>query len=227
MKYPFFHFDIEQNTDEWNEMRLGKITASAASCLLVGKEDELSVGALTYALEKAAERITNESTKPFFTTVDTERGHEYEILARKKYEQDYYCSIEQVGFIQLNDYVGCSPDGILIKEKKGTEFKCFRSDNHLHYIDLLDKYSKGEIPIYSSKRGEKGLLDKAKWAQLQFSMMVSGYDSWSIGFYNPCNFDKKELVKIDIPRDEETINLLEKQVDMLINEIKRLVNLVK
>ena len=59
MKYPFFHFDIEQNTDEWNEMRLGKITASAASCLLVGKEDELSVGALTYALEKAAERITN------------------------------------------------------------------------------------------------------------------------------------------------------------------------
>jgi len=38
---------------------------------------------------------------------------------------------------------------------------------------------------------------------------------------------KKELVKIDIPRDEKTINLLEKQVDMLINEIKRLVNLVK
>lgn len=226
MEYPIFHYNIEQNTEEWNDIRLGKITASTASCFLVGKEDELSAGALSYALVKAGEIITGQSVIPFFSNDATEHGHEYEPLAREKYNKEKFVEIESVGFVQSSKYVGCSPDGILPNESKGTEFKCFRADNHLHYVDLIDKYKKGEIKLYSSKRGENSLLDKKKWAQIQFSMMVTGYEKWSLGFYNPYNFSESELVVLDIDRDEETIRILKKQTELLISEIERLIKLV-
>jgi len=224
---PIFRYDIKQNTEAWDKIRLGKITASTASCLLVGKDDELGAGALTYAREKAAEIIKGSSVKPFFSDEETERGHDLEPLARAKYEETYFVEVKNVGFVEKGEYVGCSPDGVVPNGNYGTEFKCFREDNHLNYIDLFDKLEKKEIVLYSDDRKIKSFLDKKKWAQIQFSLWVTKFDFWDLGFYNPYGFGKKELVCQRIYPDKKTIKIIEKKTDLLIKEIERLINLVK
>lgn len=225
MEYPIFYTDIEQNTPEWDKIRLGKITASPAESLLVGGE-KLGSGSLTYARLKAAEIIEGRAVLNPFSNIYTEIGHESEQLARMKYETDYFVDVEQVGFVQSSKYVGCSPDGVMRSRKTGVEFKCFRGDNHINFIDLFDQLEKGSIPLWSNKKGEKSFLDKAKFAQLQFSMMVTGFDSWDLVFYNPRNYNDKCLIVKRIMRDEETIELFRRKVILLIAEIERLVSLV-
>lgn len=50
-QYPLYHYDIQQNTPEWentpewDEIRLGKMTASAAMLFLVQGETQLQIGA--------------------------------------------------------------------------------------------------------------------------------------------------------------------------------------
>ena len=223
-----FRYDIEQNSEAWNELRLGKITASASSCFLVGKdENELSVGALTYARLKAAEIITGESNSTFSGNDATEQGHAYEPLARERYDEENYTEIKEVGFVQLGDYLGCSPDGVLPELKQGTEFKCFSPANHLLFIDKMKKCEDGLLKEYSDKRGEDSLLDKAKWAQIQFSLMVTGYDTWSISFFSPKQFGKSTLITRKVKRCEETIRVLKIQTELMIKEIKRLVDLIE
>ena len=143
MKYPITH-TMEQGTPEWDQIRLGKITASIASILTVkgkDRDDELGAGAITYCFEKATDILLGYSVKEFGGNDATENGHDLEPLARKEYEDQYFALVEEVGFVQKSKWIGCSPDGLIGKDG-GFEAKCFRPDNHLKQVDLFDQFEK-------------------------------------------------------------------------------------
>lgn len=105
--------DIEQGSEEWHSLRLGIITMSPASCLLVkGKgEGGFGAGALTYMHELIAERFSG-LPSAFFSTEHTERGHRDEPIAMSLYEMQTGNDVDLVTII-LNHDVGYSPDGLV------------------------------------------------------------------------------------------------------------------
>ena len=107
--------DIVQGTDEWLQLRLGILTASALHLLLTPTlKTADNDRSRSYIWELAAQRITGH-VAPSYVTADMERGHIDEELARAVY-REHYAPVEQVGFITEDKYgptLGYSPDGLV------------------------------------------------------------------------------------------------------------------
>lgn len=137
---PTYHFEIEQGTDEWHDLRRGKITASAVSRLITatGKpaNNDTSRAQL---LQLLAERITGESEASFYGD-DMARGHLLEPLARDLYAK--HCSpVVECGFITRSFdsglVLGYSPDG-LVGDDGLIEIKSPRQKNHLKALLAIE-----------------------------------------------------------------------------------------
>ena len=119
-----------QGSDEWLEARLGKFTGSDFHTLMGNSQTKKTI-----LLKKAAERITGKRADACkFSNIHTERGHELEEEARAEYSIQNLVLVQEVGFIELNDIVGSSPDG-LVENDGGLEIKC--KDNHTHLQAIL------------------------------------------------------------------------------------------
>ena len=97
--------------------------------------------------------------------------------------------IDQVGFIEHDEYAGCSPDG-LINEDGGWETKAHDDVKHFKLI----------------VNGEKEIESKYLW-QIQMTLMITKRDYWIYTAYNP-NFSKS-LLSFKILPDEEKFEKLE------------------
>jgi len=106
-----FH-DIEQNSEPWLALRLGKATASQFSCFMANYGRAFGEPAKRYALQIALERITGVKAGVSFTNEHTDRGHEQEPIARMLYEEETFCKVENGGFFCWGLY-GDSPDGLI------------------------------------------------------------------------------------------------------------------
>lgn len=106
--------DLEQGSAEWLGIRMGIVTMSNMSALLVNGKGEEGFGAeaFTYMNTLIGERITQEIADPFTGNRHTERGHELEPKARALYEEQTDLSCEQVAII-LNHGCGYSPDSLV------------------------------------------------------------------------------------------------------------------
>ena len=104
-----FH-DVEQNTEEWNRLRIGKATASNFACFMANDGKAFGDPAKKYALQIALERITGKKAEYSFSNEHMERGHEQEPIARMLYEEERYCDVANGGFFCCGEY-GDSPDG--------------------------------------------------------------------------------------------------------------------
>ena len=114
----------EQGSAEWLSMRLGKITASRVKDVLTkGRGNTPSKTAESYMMELIAEVLTRQS-KPFFENDAMRWGTETEPQARSMYEvNNNFVTVKEVAFVQHNDQVGISPDG-LVGEDGLLEVKC-------------------------------------------------------------------------------------------------------
>jgi putative phage-type endonuclease len=158
---------INQRSEEWFAIRKGKMTASSAQCISANGK-----GLESYIISLMAEKYSNNTEK--YSNEDMERGVELEQAARETYEIEKD-KVEEVGFIEMDEFVGCSPDG-LVGEDGGIEIKC---PNDVNFFKLLvDR--------------EKAIDPKYLW-QVQMCLLVSGRKWWDLVFYNP-NFDKNMLV---------------------------------
>ena len=51
--------------------------------------------------------------KEVYSNEHTARGNELEPLARGVYELENMVTVDQVSFIEYNEFIGCSPDGLV------------------------------------------------------------------------------------------------------------------
>lgn len=106
-----FH-DVQQNTDEWMALRLGKVTCSNFGCFMANDGKSFGEPAKKYALQVALEIDTGRKAEYSFSNEHTERGHEQEPVARMLYEQEHFTDVGNGGFFDCGDY-GDSPDGLV------------------------------------------------------------------------------------------------------------------
>jgi len=102
--------NIEQNTDEWFELRRGKITASNFGTIMANYGKAFGNPAIQYAQRIAIESKTNRSIETFKSEW-MERGIELEADARELYSDLTFTDVLPGGFAQDGRF-GASSDGI-------------------------------------------------------------------------------------------------------------------
>ena len=136
--------DIEQGSQDWLDLRLGKITASrAADIMSNGRGGKPSLKTKSYMNELISEILTGAEAE-FFTNAAMAWGNECEPQARAMYELQNDVDVEEVAFIQLNNHVGVSPDG-LAGEDGLLEIKCPTSKKQIQRA-LSDCYHSDAKP---------------------------------------------------------------------------------
>lgn len=104
--------DVKQNTDEWDALRLGKVTASNFSLIMANQDKDFGEPAKRYALQIALEKITGKKSEHSFKNEHMERGAEQEPVAKLLYENQFFCQVTNGGFFHCETY-GDSPDGLV------------------------------------------------------------------------------------------------------------------
>lgn len=192
--------NIEQRTDEWFEVRAGKVTGSEFSKIITptGKKSTQYKDLL---FKKADEIIYGASLQKGEPTEAMLRGIELEEEAFNSinFETDY--NFEEIGFCDSQLGYGCSPDGLSEKNKIGLEIKCPLPHNH-------------------SKTRFKGIYDQKYKPQVQGCMMVTGYKEWVYYSYCP---DRPSYIEV-VKRDDGFINDLKHYLDQFTKELNDIVN---
>lgn len=190
------YHDIQQNTDEWLRLRLGKFTASMFKDVMA----KTNTATYTNAIYQIAyERITGEITNGY-TNEWMERGKELEPEARLWYELNFE-EVSNGGFF-CDDWVGASPDGLIGTEGL-IEIKCPKPSTHIQY--LIDN----ELPsIY-------------QW-QVQGQLYVTNRKWCDFVSYHP----KLKPLVVRVNRDETIIAELQARLDQSIQKAKQILEIV-
>jgi putative phage-type endonuclease len=121
------HFNIEQGSYEWHEIRHGKIGGTASKGLFV-KSDTLLYELLA---EKTESFIEEES----YISDDMLRGMQLEPEARQWANENYKCEFIECGWIQSDiELLGISPDGITADFTQAIEIKCPQAKRHIQTV---------------------------------------------------------------------------------------------
>lgn len=162
-----FH-DIDQRTEEWMQLHVGKVTASGLGQIITPKF-KLRDGDMfrTCVYRKAAESFRGklEYSAHARTTWEMENGIELEGEACGYAAFRYGYKINHYGFCETDDHwCGCSPDG-LIGDHSGIELKCPQPHVHVKYLC-------------------EGVLPDDYAAQVHGSMFVTGRPEWVFMSYS-------------------------------------------
>jgi hypothetical protein len=145
--------NVQQNTEEWLDLRCGKIGGSSIGKVMANFGKAFGQPAHDLAVKLAIEQITGKRQDSTYSNEHMERGHEQEPIARSLYESEYFCDVTNGGFFEDGD-IGFSPDG-LVSDDGIIEIKSVIQT--VHYATV-----------------ERGSFDPAyKW-QLYFNLKYSG-----------------------------------------------------
>lgn len=177
---PKYFYDLEQKTDEWLRMHLGRPTASGFDNLMTSSfEPRKGQMPKTYLMEKLAEKVQS-LPPPGFSSFHTEQGAMLENDAFMAFSiASEKTLLKNCGFvIGADGRCGCSPDG-LIGEHSGLEIKCPTPKVHMGY--LLD-----------------GVLPDDYAPQVHGSIYVTGRSEWN--FFSYCR--RMKPFHLVVKRDE-------------------------
>ena len=197
----FKFIDVEQNSDEWFELRGGRLTSSKLGVIMASYGKAFGEPAKKYAVNIAIEQITGNAISSTYTNEHMQRGHDQEPIAREMYEDDYFCDVTNGGFFE-SDFIGCSPDG-LVDEDGVIEIKSVISTTHFATLKRQNV-----DPAY-------------KW-QCIGNLKFTGRD-W-IDFISYCEEfpDSKQLFVKRMKKEEFTEEF--KMIDYRIEQFKQLVS---
>lgn len=122
---------IEQGTEEWHAMRLGKVTASQIVNVMM-KPD--AAGYQDYRAQLACERLTGKPTETFKSAA-MQHGTDTEPQARAMYTMTTGLAVQEVAFLDHPTIAmaGCSPDG-LVGKLGLIEIKCPQPKEHIRTL---------------------------------------------------------------------------------------------
>jgi putative phage-type endonuclease len=128
------YHDVQQGTDEWFELRMGKFTCSVFADLF-STPSTLNYKKVIY--RAAFERVTLERPESFSNPY-MDRGNELEEDARHAYEIHTFNDVANGGFFEVDEWTGGSPDG-LVGEDGQIQIKCPAYNTAIEYL-MKDRF---------------------------------------------------------------------------------------
>lgn len=118
---------VEQNTPEWLETRLGKITGSRLKDVVTKRGTKKKLGYYELIAESIGLSADDESPM--------DRGHRLEDQAIEVFEVEYKKKVKKCGMWVREDNarIAISPDG-MISKTEAVEVKCLSSAKHIQAI---------------------------------------------------------------------------------------------
>lgn len=198
-----------QGSDEWKELRLGKVTASRVADVIAKTKSGYSASRANYMAQLIAERLTKTPAETY-TNAAMQHGTDTEPEARAAYEFYQGVAVEEVAFIahpQI-DQAGCSPDG-LVGSDGLVEIKCPNTATHLETLLGQTVPSKYE-------------------AQMQFQMACTDRAWCDFVSYDPRMPENMRLFVSRVKRDDKRIKEIEEEIASFMLEMAvKLANLGK
>jgi hypothetical protein len=130
------HYDMIQRTPEWDQIRCGKFTATSVVNLFMGSGTK---GYQDTIRRIAYERVTGEKVSDDFKSEWMEKGNKFEPIALEEYRNLTFVDVIQPGFVEVDEWRGCSPDG-LVNGDGLIQVKCPKWNTFMDYktIDDID-----------------------------------------------------------------------------------------
>jgi len=203
---PIF-YDIDQNSEDWDELRLKKFTASMASDLFMDKKTKGYQNAIT----KVAFEVVTGKTQKQFTGQWMDYGHITEPEANENYCIETFNELENGGIWVINEWVAASPDAKIIGVNAGCEFKCPSFSTYREYIEQSDK--KGSV-----------VLPKDYFYQVHFQMLCTG---WEYIDYMPYLHTNLRQLLTRVKRDESIISEITMRLEDAISDVQNLVTKIQ
>jgi hypothetical protein len=230
---------IDQNSEEWDRVRIGRFTASeihrlmepakremteaelkarpksgkGSAAKLVNDYSKLSDAAFTYINEKVAEVLTGQPKSQgyaFPLVWGAEHGEE----AAEFFTKKVGLATEKVGFFKYTDHAGGSPDR-LVEDNSILEIKCpYEPVNQINYLLLTDQFDvrRNHFPY---------------WVQCQANMLFTDTSFCHFCTYDPrMKEDKHKLTHIEIKADLEFHDLIRQQIAKATKEKLQLIQLL-
>ena len=196
--------DIEQGSEAWFQLRAGSVGASSLDKILtsVGKR---STQRKKYMYQLAGEKITGQKAETYINAA-MEEGIRREAESRELFELIHDVEVEQVALIVPDNESGwhVSPDGILKNQEVGFEVKNPNMATHVEYL-------------------LKGVLPTKYRLQVQMSMYVSEFKHW----YFMSHFAGLKPLIIKVPKDEELIKIIEKELKLFVSELNEIIQQIQ
>ena len=196
---------LVQGSDEWFEVRLGKVTASRISDVVAQTKSGWGASRARYMGELISETMTKTPTSSF-SNATMQHGIDTEPQAASAYSFYRDLELEMVGFVNHPkiDQSGCSPDRLVGKDGL-VEIKCPLT--HTHIETLLN----GKVP--------QKYLNQMLW-----QMACTEREWCDFVSFDPRMPVKNQIFIKRVERDQLKINELEEKVIDFLNEMKKKIN---
>jgi putative phage-type endonuclease len=196
---------MEQGTEEWFTIRIGKVTASRVADVIAKTKTGYSATRDNYMAQLVCERLTGQKGESF-SNAAMQHGTETEPLARLSYEVTQNVLVDEVGFVPHPsiEMAGASPDG-LVGEDGLLEIKCPNTATHIE--TLLSQSVPGK---YNT--------------QMQFQMACTGRQWCDFVSFDNRLPDELQLFVKRVPRDTVFIRLIEAEIVQFLAELDDKIN---
>jgi putative phage-type endonuclease len=193
---------MEQRSNAWHQIRLGRFTGTRIGCLLSAK----TTAKYQDSIFDVITEIITQDYEESYTSDDMQHGIDTEPEAANEYENIFGVETREVGFItpenKYSEWVGISPDRLV--DDGLLETKCPKSKTHLKYI------AANKLPsIYTP--------------QVQAQLWVTGFPWCDFMSYVP----KLKPFIIRVYPDKEYHKRFEQELDIAIEKVKSYLEIYK
>lgn len=192
--------DIDQGSEAWWEIRLGKVTASRVADVVAKTKSGWGASRANYMAALIAERLTG-TPQESFTNAAMQWGLDTEADARAAYEFRQDCEVIPVGFVPhpTIEMSGASPDGTTGGSGL-VEIKCPNTATHLE-------------TLLGSSVPSKYIV------QMQWQMACCGRQWCDFVSFDPRMPEAMRLYVKRVRRDDKQIAELERDVTDFLAEL--------
>jgi len=188
---------VEQGTEEWHELRMGRATASKFGVIMSG---EKYAQYKNYRAEIVSETLTGHRTD-LYKTKEMQWGNDYEAVAAQEYFFREGRATEECGFFAHDTLMaGASPDR-LVGDDGLLEIKCPNTATHIETL------RKQKVP------------NQYAW-QVMGQLWITGRKWCDFVSYDPRLPENAQYFCTRVERDEEKIRQLEMEVTNFLESVE-------
>jgi putative phage-type endonuclease len=195
--------EIEQRSEDWFAIRLGKVTASRVADVIAKTKTGYSTSRENYMAQLVVERLTQTKAESY-TNAAMQWGTDQEPFARAAYEASQGVMVEEVGFVPhpTIEWAGASPDGLVGGEGEGlVEIKCPNT------ATMIEALLTGKVPT-------------KYFTQMQFQMACTGTKFCDYVVFDPRMPAKAQLFVTRVNRDDAYIAEIEAEIVKFLAEVE-------